>query len=211
MSGLHIRSIPRVSRKGLTALTSPRFPLRAKCALRLALALPAQTPQSALSTLEKLSTTTRSGFGNAGLRQSMTMAVSLKISAARRYILHSGSRAVPSRCAKRMVPRRPVDSWRTESSSAVVGDAVESPTPTPVVCIRSGNKGVLYQRLLWAIGQVPENSDIGRQDLLMIRPSMDRDRCGIIWVRGRVGAIYSLHRGCGERREDLCTGTPSAP
>jgi len=117
--------------RGLTAFTSPKLPLRAKCALRLALALPAQTPQSALSTLEKLSTTTRSGFGNAGLRQSMTMAVSLKMSAASRYILHSGSRAVPSRCAKRMVPMRPVDSWRTESSNAVVGDAVESPTPAP--------------------------------------------------------------------------------
>jgi hypothetical protein len=60
------------------------------------------------------------------------MAVSLKMSAERRYILHSGSKAVPSRCAKRMVAMRPVDSWRTVSRSAVVGEAVLSPTPTPV-------------------------------------------------------------------------------
>jgi len=115
----------------LTALTSPKFPFRAKCALKLALALPAHTPHSARSTLEQLSTATRSGFGNAGDRQSITMAVSLKMSAARRYILHSGSRAVPSRCAKRMVPMRPVDSCSTVRSRAVVGEAVESPTPTP--------------------------------------------------------------------------------
>jgi hypothetical protein len=134
LSRLHIRHVPK-NTNSLTALTSPKFPFRAKCALKLALALPAHTPQSARSTLERLNTMTRSGFGNAGLRQSITIAVSFKTSAARRYILHSGSRAVPSRCANRMVPMRPADSWSTERRSAVVGDAVESPTPTPRVSI----------------------------------------------------------------------------
>lgn len=65
-------------------MTSPRFPLRAKCALRLAFALPAATPHSARSALDPLSTTTRVGFGSAGDRQSRTMAQSLSTSAARR-------------------------------------------------------------------------------------------------------------------------------
>jgi hypothetical protein len=59
------------------------------------------------------------------------MALSLKISAANLYILHSGSRDVPSLCAKRIVAMRPADSWRMESRSAEVGEAVASPTPTP--------------------------------------------------------------------------------
>ena len=59
------------------------------------------------------------------------MAQSFITSADRRYILHSGSRAVPSRCAKNIVASRPVESWRTERRSAAVGVAVESPTPTP--------------------------------------------------------------------------------
>ncbi|KAJ4395709.1 hypothetical protein N0V91_010678 [Didymella pomorum] len=46
--------------------------------------------------LEKLSTITRAGFGKAGDKQSRTMAVSLKMSAASLYILHSGSNDVPS-------------------------------------------------------------------------------------------------------------------
>ena len=59
------------------------------------------------------------------------MDVSLKMSARSRYILHSGSREVPRRCANAIVARRPRDSWRMERSSAEVGDAVESPTPMP--------------------------------------------------------------------------------
>lgn len=79
-----------------TALSSPKFPHLAKCALKLALELPAATPQRARKMLEKLRTSTLMGFGNAGERQSSIMAVSLKKSAASRYILHSGSRLVPS-------------------------------------------------------------------------------------------------------------------
>ncbi len=112
-------------------MTSPKFPLRAKCALKLAFALPAATPHSARSALDPLKTTTRVVFGSAGDRQSRIMARSLKTSAARRYRLHSGSSAEPSRCAKRMVAMRPKDSWKTERSSAVVGWLVASPTPTP--------------------------------------------------------------------------------
>jgi hypothetical protein len=70
-------------------------------------------------------------LGKAGDKQSRIIAVSLKTSAAKRNILHSGSRAVPRRCAKRIVAMRPVDSWSTERRSAEVGEAVESPTPTP--------------------------------------------------------------------------------
>lgn len=60
------------------------------------------------------------------------MAESLKMSAARRYILHSGSSDVPRRWAKRMVAMRPILSWRTESMSAAVGEAWLSPTPIPI-------------------------------------------------------------------------------
>lgn len=94
----------------LTALTSPKLPFLAKCALRLALALPAQTPQRLRMMLLKLKTATRTGLGNAGDIQSRTMAASLRMSAARRYFLHSGSSAVPSRWAKRIVAIRPIDS-----------------------------------------------------------------------------------------------------
>lgn len=116
----------------LTAFNSPRFPRFAKCADKLALALPAHTPQRDLNTLEKDNINTRAAFGNAGDRQSRIMAVSLKTSAARRYILHSGSRDVPSLCANRIVAIRPMDSCRTESNNAAVGEAEASPTPTPV-------------------------------------------------------------------------------
>jgi hypothetical protein len=68
----------------LTAFTSPKFPLLAKCLLKLAFALPAQTPHSARNALEKPRTNTRIGFGSAGDKQSSTMAVSLKMSASRR-------------------------------------------------------------------------------------------------------------------------------
>lgn len=83
-------------REVLTAFNSPRFPHFAKCALRLAFELPAATPHKALRILEKLSRTTLRGLGKAGERQSRIMAASLKTSAANRYILHSGSRVVPS-------------------------------------------------------------------------------------------------------------------
>jgi hypothetical protein len=65
------------------------------------------------------------------------MAVSLKISATSRYILHSGSSDVPSLWANRIVAIRPIDSWITLRSSAAVGDADASPTPTPRVVVVS--------------------------------------------------------------------------
>jgi hypothetical protein len=78
------------------------------------------------------------------------MAVSLKMSAARRYILHSGSREVPNLCANKMVAIRPMDSWSTESSSAAVGEAEASPTPTPVLsvsnCVRRSDAGEEFWR-----------------------------------------------------------------
>jgi len=61
------------------------------------------------------------------------MAASLNMSAASRYILHSGSSDVPSLWAKRIVAIRPILSWRTVSRSAAVGEACESPTPIPTV------------------------------------------------------------------------------
>lgn len=93
----------------LTALTSPKFPALAKCALRLALELPAQTPHSARKQLPTLQIATRIGLGKMGDRTSSTMDESLKMSAANRYILHSGSSAVPSRCANMMVEMRPAE------------------------------------------------------------------------------------------------------
>lgn len=74
-------------------------------------------------------------LGKAGDRQSKIIAVSLKTSAARRYILHSGSSDVPSLCAKRMVAILPMDSCSTERRRAAVGDADASPTPTPIARI----------------------------------------------------------------------------
>ena len=118
----------------LTAFSSPKLPLLAKCALRLAFAEPAATPQRARSAADALSRLTRSGLGKAGERQSRIMAASLKMSATRRQRLHSGSRERPRRAAKRMVAMRPVESWRTERRRAVVGEAVASPTPTPGGC-----------------------------------------------------------------------------
>lgn len=69
----------------------------AKCTLKLALAEPAATPHKALSTLLKLRMTTRIGLGNTGERQSKTKPKSLRTSANKRYILHSGSSADPKR------------------------------------------------------------------------------------------------------------------
>lgn len=92
------------------ALSSPRFPQRAKCALRLAFAEPAATPHSARKMLLKLSMSTRRGFGKAGERQSSTNAKSFRMSARRRYILHSGSRDVPNLQANAIVAIRPADS-----------------------------------------------------------------------------------------------------
>lgn len=114
-----------------TALSSPRLPHLAKCALRLALELPAATPHKALSTLEKPNNTTLGVFGKAGDRQSSTIALSLNISAESLYILHSGSSEVPSLCANRIVATLPILSCNTESKIAAVGDAEASPTPTP--------------------------------------------------------------------------------
>jgi hypothetical protein len=81
--------------------------------------------------LAKLSTKTLIGLGNTGERQSKTIAVSLKTSAANLHILHSGSSDVPSLWAKRIVARRPADSCKTERMRAAVGEADASPTPTP--------------------------------------------------------------------------------
>ena len=120
-----------------TAFSSPRLPHLAKCALKLAFELPAATPHNALSTLEKLKSITLGSFGSVGERQSRIIAVSLKTSAANRYILHSGSRDVPSLCAKRIVAIRPMLSCRTFRSRAAVGDADASPTPTPTYLISS--------------------------------------------------------------------------
>jgi len=116
-----------------TAFNSPRFPHLAKWALKLAFELPAATPHNARRILEKLKITTLIGLGKAGERQSRIIAVSLKMSAAKRYILHSGSREVPSLWANNIVAMRPADSWRTERSRAAVGEADASPTPTPKV------------------------------------------------------------------------------
>ena len=116
-----------------TAFNSPKLPHLAKCALKLALELPAATPHSARKTLERLSRMTRGIFGSTGDKQSRIMAQSLKISAASLYVLHSGSREVPSLWAKRMVAIRPILSCRTDSKSAAVGEADASPTPTPDV------------------------------------------------------------------------------
>lgn len=104
----------------------------AKCALSDALLLPAATPHRDRRTLEKLRSNTRELLGKAGERQSRIIAASLKISASSRYILHSGSRDVPSRCANRIVAMRPMLSCRTERRSAAVGEAWLSPTPIPV-------------------------------------------------------------------------------
>ena len=81
--------------------------------------------------LDRLNRSTLEVLGNAGDKQSKIIAASLKMSAASRYILHSGSSAVPSRCAKRMVAIRPMLSWSTVKISADVAEASESPTPIP--------------------------------------------------------------------------------
>ncbi|KAK5634295.1 hypothetical protein RRF57_010009 [Xylaria bambusicola] len=66
------------------ALSSARLPDRAKCALRLALADPPETPHNARSTPDMQSATTLAGPGSAGERTSRNMAESLKISARKR-------------------------------------------------------------------------------------------------------------------------------
>jgi hypothetical protein len=62
----------------------------------------------------------------------------LNTSADSLYILHSGSRDVPSLCANRIVAIRPMLSWRTERRSAAVGEAWESPTPIPCKLVSIG-------------------------------------------------------------------------
>ena len=69
--------------------------------------------------------------GTIGEKQSSNIARSLKISAAKRYILHSGSRAVPTRWAKRIVAIRPDVSCKMCRRRAEVGEALALPTPTP--------------------------------------------------------------------------------
>jgi hypothetical protein len=95
MSFLFLRQ--KVFDQDFTALTSPKFPPLAKCALKLAFALPAATPHNALNMLATLKTTTLTPLGNSGDKQSKMMAASLNTSAANRYILHSGSNAEPNR------------------------------------------------------------------------------------------------------------------
>jgi hypothetical protein len=87
------------------------------------LELPAATPHSERRTLERLSKTTLADLGKAGDKQSSIIAPSLKMSAASRYILHSGSSDVPSLCAKRIVAILPMLSCSTERRSAAVGEA----------------------------------------------------------------------------------------
>jgi len=134
----------------LTAFNSPKFPTTAKCADKLALLLPAATPHKLLKQLLAPNTTTRRVFGNTGLKQSSTIAASLKISAKRRYILHSGSREVPRREAKRIVAMRPMDSWRTERRSAEVGVAVEEPTPSPSRTAREERREAIEEEKAWS-------------------------------------------------------------
>ena len=136
----------------LTAFNSPTSAPFANLALRLALAPPARTPHPALKQLAAqrtihlppeampihptwLSALPRpplNAKGIAGLSRSRIMPKSLRMSATRRYRLHSGASAVPRRCARRIVQRRETESVVVLSSKAVVGDAEESPTPTPV-------------------------------------------------------------------------------
>lgn len=114
-----------------TALTSAKFPHLAKCALKLAFELPPATPHNALNTPATLKTPTLSFPGAMGEKQSNTMAASLNTSAASRYVLHSGSIAVPARCAKRIVAILPEVSWRMCRRRAEVGEARTLPTPMP--------------------------------------------------------------------------------
>lgn len=120
-----------LQRSPLTALSSPRLPALAKWAVKVALELPAATPHRARITLAVHSTVMRSGFGIIGERQSAIIEASLKMSAARRYLLHSGSIELPSLCANSTVAILPAESWKIESNSAPVAVAVASPTPTP--------------------------------------------------------------------------------
>lgn len=130
----NIRSCQCVRMEGFTAFNSPRLPWVAKWALNEALELPAATPQSERRTLERLNKATLDALGSAGERQSKSIAASLNMSAARRYILHSGSSDVPSLWANRIVAIRPMLSCRTVRRRAAVGEACESPTPMPVMC-----------------------------------------------------------------------------
>jgi hypothetical protein len=130
---MHVQRTAGKENSSLTAFTSPKFPRRAKCPDKHPFVAPAQTPHRLRRILLPARTPTRMGLGKAGLRQSRIIATSLKTSASSRYILHSGSSAVPSRWAKSIVAIRPSESCRTERRRAEVGDAVLSPTPTPVV------------------------------------------------------------------------------
>ena len=137
----------------LTAFNSPKLSPSAKCALRLAFELPAATPHRALRMLEKPRRSTLGVLGKAGERQSSIIAESLNTSAARRYILHSGSNAVPSLWANRIVAMRPMESCTMESNKAAVGDADASPTPTPALHYRASesiDNGTMHTQYLGA-------------------------------------------------------------
>lgn len=99
--------------------------------------------------LLKLSTVTRILFGKTGERQFNTKPVSFSTSASSRYILHSGSREVPKRWAKRMVARRPAESCRMENNSAVVEEAFESPTPMLSSTAREESKLAMLLEKAW--------------------------------------------------------------
>lgn len=59
------------------------------------------------------------------------MAISLKMSARKRYALHSGSRDEDMRDANAIVARRPSEDWRIERRRAAVGVVCVEPTPMP--------------------------------------------------------------------------------
>ena len=92
------------------AFNSPTLPFFAKCTLRLVLDAPAATPHRARSDPERHSSASLAVRGNAGDRQSISIAESLKMSARNRYFLHSASSAGPNLYAKRIVAMRPTES-----------------------------------------------------------------------------------------------------
>src|SRR5947209_8896434 len=95
----------------------------AKCELRMAFELPPATPHMVRKTLEAQKNGTRNVFGSTGLQQSRIMAISLKMSAASLYILHSASILLLRQCAKRIVAILPTDSCSTLRSMAAVAEA----------------------------------------------------------------------------------------
>jgi hypothetical protein len=165
----------------LTAFNSPKFPFFAKCALRLALELPAHTPHRERRTLENDKMSTLAALGKTGDRQSRIMAVSLKMSAANRYILHSGSNDVPSLCANSIVAIRPMLSCKTLRSNAAVGLAEASPTPTPVFGQRSSSDSTGDRNSLVGFG----------------RPAWTSSESATAVSDGRTWVLITMHCGSG--------------